>query len=357
MSYRNQLEPDILVSQFIQHPPEGFSVSSVAGNVPAFCMNFDLLTTMEAALQQKILHFPLYRFWGKWLRFFSCFVGTTVSEYSLFPETGSPAEFALELKQTLAKHFPFLIVKDIPQESPFLSAADNAYSSQCVDELEKQGFLIMEGQALAWLPVDYAGEADYLGRLSGSRRKDLKRKLKKRSEVEVRILNGGDPCFLEPETLDRYYRLYLNVFDQSEIHFDLLSKAFFSALLQDKVAGSVIFTYYRDGQLIGYNICFVRNGVLIDKYIGLEYPAARECNLYFLSWFENLNYALEKGLKTYVAGWTDPEIKSYLGARFTFTRHAVYIRNPLLRFVLRRMKRLFENDRQWQEATVSDKAD
>lgn len=318
-------------------------------------MNFDLLTTMELPLQQKILHLPFYRFWGKWLRFFSCFVGTTVSEYALLPETLSPAEFALQLKQTQAKHYPFLIVKDIPHESPLLSVADNAYSRQCIDELQKQGFLIMEGQALAWLPVDYSDETDYLGRLSGSRRKDLKRKLKKRSDVEVRILNGGDPSFLEPETLDLYYRLYLNVFNQSEIHFDLLSKEFFSGLLQDKEAGSVIFTYYHNGQLIGYNICFVKDDVLIDKYIGLEYPAARECNLYFLSWFENLNYALGRGLKTYVAGWTDPEIKSYLGARFTFTRHAVYIRNPLLRFVLRRLKRLFESDSQWQETKASSK--
>lgn len=81
---------------------------------------------------------------------------------------------------------------------------------------EKQGFLIMEGQALAWLPVNHRDEADYLGRLSGSRRKDLKRKLKKRSDVEVRILNGGDPFFHKPEMLELFYRLYLNVFKQSE---------------------------------------------------------------------------------------------------------------------------------------------
>lgn len=349
MSYRNQLEPDTLVSQFIHHPPEGFSVSSVAGNVPAFSMNFDLLTTMEPALQQKILRFPLYRFWGKWLRFFSCFIGTTVSEYVLLPESISASDFARQLRLEQAERYPFLIVKDIPQDSPLLSEADNRYSRQLIGELEKQGFLIMEGQALAWLPVDYSDEADYLGRLSSSRRKDLKRKLKKRSDVDVSIVSGGDARFDDPATLELYYHLYLNVFNQSEIHFDLLTKPFFTALLRDKTAGSVIFNYYRDSQLIGYNICFVKDGVLIDKYIGLDYPAARECNLYFLSWFENLDYALKQKLETYVAGWTDPEIKSYLGARFTLTHHAVYIRNPILRFVLRRLKRLFESDSQWQE--------
>jgi hypothetical protein len=50
-----------------------------------------------------------------------------------------------------------------------------------------------------------------------------------------------------------------------------------------------------------------------------------------------------------VAGWTDPEVKAQLGASFTFTQHAVYIRNPLLRALGRRFSRHFESDRAWQE--------
>jgi hypothetical protein len=34
----------------------------------------------------------------------------------------------------------------------------------------------------------------------------------------------------------------------------------------------------------------------------------------------------------------------------TFTRHAVYARNPLLRAMLRRLARHFESDRHWQDA-------
>jgi len=54
---------------------------------------------------------------------------------------------------------------------------------------------------------------------------------------------------------------------------------------------------------------------------------------------------LRHGLRHYIAGWTDPEIKRYLGAKFTFTRHAVYVRNPLLRAILRRFSSAFESDR------------
>ena len=110
---------------------------------------------------------------------------------------------------------------------------------------------------------------------------------------------------------------------------------------------SVVFVYRHEGTMIGWNICFVVDGKLIDKYVGFVYPAARENNLYFTSWFHNLAWARERGLTHYVAGWTDPEIKSYLGARFTLTRHAIYLRNPLLRALARRLGRFFESDSQW----------
>jgi hypothetical protein len=59
---------------------------------------------------------------------------------------------------------------------------------------------------------------------------------------------------------------------------------------------------------------------------------------------ENLEYARRNGLTHYVAGWTDAGIKRQLGAQFSMTRHAVYVRNPLLRFAFRRLSHLFESD-------------
>jgi hypothetical protein len=82
--------------------------------------------------------------------------------------------------------------------------------------------------------------------------------------------------------------------------------------------------------------------MLLDKYVGFSYPAARAHNLYFVSWFHCLEYAQQHGLSHFIAGWTDATIKRYLGARTTRTRHAVYLRNPLLRAGLRRLSRHFE---------------
>ena len=45
-----------------------------------------------------------------------------------------------------------------------------------------------------------------------------------------------------------------------------------------------------------------------------------------------------------VAGWTDPQVKEALGASFTTTQHAVFIRNPLLRVLARCGARAFDGD-------------
>ena len=156
-------------------------------------------------------------------------------------------------------------------------------------------------------------------------------------------------AFADQARIDECYALYLTVFAQSEIHFDCLSREFFASVLRDAASGGIVFEYRHADRLIGYNLCFVHDGKLIDKYVGFRYPEARDCNLYFISWLVNLEYALAHGLSHYVAGWTDPQIKAYLGASFTFTRHAVYVRNPLLRRLARRFGGYLEGDRQWSE--------
>ena len=349
MNYLTQLEPNELVDTFLTSPPQDFTAWQLTSGVPAFAARFDLLTTAEADFQQKIRHWPLFNWWQQFLKPETCFIGTTVSEYALFTQQQSVQQLATEIKQHYGKKYPLLIVKDIPQQSPLLNHQANEYAASLIQVLQQEGFIAVEGQALAWVPIDFNNIDEYLGRLSYQRRKNFRRKLKTQSLVEIGCLHSGDAYFQNKAVLDEYYQLYLNVYNQSEIHFDLLTKDFFVRLLQDSSNQARIFTYHYQQELIGYNICFVLNGMLVDKYIGFVYPQARELNLYYLSWFYNLNYAKEHGLKVYVAGWTDPQVKASLGAQFTFTKHMVYVRNPVLRKLLAKISTRFEQDKIWQE--------
>ncbi|WP_410211416.1 GNAT family N-acetyltransferase [Aquirhabdus sp.] len=350
MHFLNQLEPNGLIQHFLDHPPQDFKVlQQERGGVPLFFAHFDLLTTLDLSLRQKISKIPFYRYWSQLLKPYTCFMGTTVSEYVPLSKTVSASDLVLQMKDQYASHFPFLIIKDIPQQSPLLTSQDNDYAASLMSACIDAKFVRIEGQALAWVKIDFDSTADYLSRLSSSRRRNIRRKLRSRQDLTVDYIQSGDRQFLDSDIIDEYYRLYLNVYEQSEIHFDLLSRDFFEAVLQDGQLNGVIFAYRKSGQLIAFNICFVENNTLVDKYIGLLYPEARHCNIYTVSWFENLQYALDHGLTRYIAGWTDPEIKAELGAQFTWTQHAVFIRNPLLRGLLYGLSSYFEGDRQWFE--------
>ncbi len=331
----NLIEPAGLIRHYQSSPPENFSAFTLDGGTPAFSTRFDLLTTMEPGVRRALKRLPLPH-----PR--TCFIGTTVSEYALLPDSIPPETFARDLLASTAPRFPFLIIKDLPSDATLVGDEAFAYSRRLADACGKMGFVLMEGQSLAYVPVDFKSIDELLARRSHVRRRNLRRKLKRLPELTIETLPTGDACFQNEALLAELYSLYMNVYRQSGIHFDLLTASFFQAVLQDAAIGGLVFTYRAEGQLIGYNLCFRENGMLLDKYVGFVYPQAREYNLYAVSWFHNLEYALANGLRCYVAGWTDPEVKRELGASFTHTRQAVYVRNPMLRTLLMPFKRLFE---------------
>lgn len=347
MPFIAQLEPDALIDAFIAHPPAGFTASYSVQGMPTFVAPFDLLTTADDALRRTIAGQPGYRHWGRLLRWRTRFAGTTVSEYAPLPAGVAPDALAQGLKAAYGRDTRLLIVKDIAQTSPVLGDTDLAYARAFAHACEAAGFVLLDGQALAWVPIDFDSTDEYLARLSAGRRKNIRRKLRARAGLEVEAVPTGDPRFRDEATLGAFQTLFDNVYAQSEIHFDRPDTAFFRTVFQDGGSGGVVFVYRHAGRMIGWNLCYEYAGKLIDKYVGFAYPQAREHNLYFVSWMHNLEQARQRGLSHYVAGWTDPEVKAFLGARMSLTRHAVYSRNPVLRALLRRLAHHFESDRRW----------
>lgn len=343
-TWSNKLEPDYLLADFLRCPPVDFTAQIADCGLPVFSAQFDLTTTMDAEDRKRLQSLPFYKLWSRLLKFETLFVGTTVSEFSPLPTPFDARKTAQSLKNAEGKKYPLVIVKDLPMRSPLISDEDWQKTSTFLEELTNAGFIAVEGQALAYVPVDYLSREDFLSRFSKNRRKDFRRKLRVMDELDIEVLKSNAPCLREDKLIHEFYQLYLHVFEQSEIHFDLLSEEFFKNLLQTDDKSLRVIVYRKDKKLIGYNICFVFNNMLVDKYIGLNYPLATDNNLYFVSWFFNLEYARSNGLKYYVAGWTDPEIKAYLGAKFVYTRHAVYVRNPILRRILKHFQHYFESD-------------
>ncbi len=313
--------------------------------IPMFVADFDLLTTVDSALQNKLRRWAQRLGVERFLTVRTLFVGTTVTEYALL-NTDEPVSALQRIVERYARQYLFIIIKDLPVVSPLLADSENALTSAWLQAGKSLGWVELDGQALAWVPVAPGNdEAYWMQQFSRSRRKDFRRKLRSREQLLIREVRSGDACFQSEVLLREWYTLYQAVYAQSEMHFDLLTPEFFKQILQQD-SGAVIFVYEQADQLIGYNLCFEQDGLLIDKYIGLRYPQAQQLNLYFVSWFHNLAYAEKKGLRAYVAGWTDPDVKLSLGASFSLTRHLVYIRPFWLRWILKPLRVLFESDAQ-----------
>lgn len=347
--YPNSLEPMALVESFVNHPPQGFRtrlINTAQGMAPAFSAPFDILTTLDESENAITNALRSSKFIKRFCTLPTLFAGTTVSEYALYPHANDYSELIVGLfNEMRLSRSQLLIIKDIPLESPLIDDRGNISASRLAHQCKQAGFSLLTGQALAYVPIDFATIDEYLAtRLSHSRRKEFRKKLKSKAELEILELRTGDPIFGDRFLIDELYRMYLNVYEQSKYHFDRLSKEFFVETLNDARNDGVVFVYKRGGCIIGYNLCFVYNNYLVDKYVGFEYPAARDSNLYFVSWFTNLEYAIKHKLAYYVAGWTDPEVKTALGASFTLTQHAVYVRNPILRGVVQKFQRFFEPD-------------
>jgi hypothetical protein len=270
-NFRNQLEPSGLLQQFSNHPPEGFALLK-EWPAPAFTAPFDLLTTADDALKARLLSLPGGRWLSSRLRLKTDFIGSTVSEYAPLPQGVDAATLARQLR-AVAGRTMLTIVKDLPQASPLLSASDNDFAKALSQALAEQGFVALEGQALAYVPLGFASTDEYLAGLSKNRRSSLRRKLKSRAQLSVQRIPTG-AAFAADAQVDAYYALFDAVYAQSDIHFDKLTRGFFADLLRDADNGGIVFEY-RDRQsdaLLGWNLCFEHDGRLIDKYIGLSYP-------------------------------------------------------------------------------------
>jgi len=347
----NSLEAQTLVDAFLRYPPEDFKIKKIKFNkdeVYGFFADLDLFTTVDEKLKTFIDKLRLFKPFNfiikKFLTPNTLFIGTTVSEYSLFPGQMDIKEF----KDNLLSEFQesrrqFLVVKDLPVESPLLSNHENMFSKEIISHLEKSGFIILTGQALAYLPIDFASMEEYLKKFSSNRRNNFRRKMKSGIGLNLQEFNTGDAYFTD-EVTEVMYNLYINVYNNSDIHFDKLTFSFFKYVLQKTNDGKV-FVYSSNSKIIGFNICYLTNDYLVDKYRGYLYPEAKDFKLFFNQFFDGIKYCLDNELKTYIMGWTAPTVKAYLGCRFTYTYHAVYIRNPIIRFVLTKLKSYFEGDR------------
>lgn len=218
----------------------------------------------------------------------------------------------LELKAFCKRHgLALLLFKDFSeQDAPVL------------DLLGGQGFFKTDSFPSAIIDLPYTTFDAYLASLSNGARKDLRRKLKKARDtgaLTTRVVERVD------DSIDDIYRLYMNTYTAGATKFEKLTRDFFLKAAENAGPSCRYFLYSINGELAAFNLCFVHNDLLIDKFIGFDYDIARRYSLYFVSWCVNIQWCIDNGITRYQVGQTDYEPKTHLGCRlvplYAYVRH------------------------------------
>ncbi|MDI1365131.1 MAG: GNAT family N-acetyltransferase [bacterium] len=207
--------------------------------------------------------------------------------------------------------------------------ADAAQSVLWSGAMGAAGYSAVPGQAIADLVIDFSDLETYLARLSSGMRRDMRRKLRSRAKVRIELRADLG------EHLPRAMALYRQTLDRAEAQLETLTPDFFQTVAERMPGRAVFALYFVEDDLLAFNLLLEDGEVLLDKFFCMDAERGRAHNLYFLSWFFNLERCLARGLKRYQSGQANLGDKLRLGSRLTPVNMYFKHRNGLLNGALR----------------------
>ena len=196
------------------------------------------------------------------------------------------------------------------------------------------GFQRVASMPATRLPLTFSSFDDYLRRaVSHASRKDLRRKFRATAGEQLEMSVLTSPTTAQVEEL---LPLYEQVRDRSPLQFERLTRETFLAL-GERMADRVRFFVWRHaGRAVAFSLCLVHDATLYDEYLGLDYSAALDLHLYFVTFRDLVTWAIGQGLKCYRSTPLNYEPKRRLG--FTLVPLDLHVRTtssllqPMLQF-------------------------
>lgn len=175
------------------------------------------------------------------------------------------------------------------------------------------------------------GKDGYFASLKGSRRHQLKKKLRtshQHFQATTEVLQAPDAA-----RLDEIHALFCNTFDRAEEKFERLNRRFFELLAAEPNVHFIVLREAAHGQAVAMMMCFEIGELVINKFVGFDYSRPKEWLLYFRLWEAALDWALSRGATGIQSGQTcyKPKLEQghSLMPLFNYGRHA----NRLLHWV------------------------
>lgn len=192
------------------------------------------------------------------------------------------------------------------------------------EELRGMGYARLGSLPVAVLDLPFADEDGYLASLSAATRKDIRRKLARAGTVRIEFRDSI--AGLEEEI----QALYESTRAQSGLDYgdlEILPPGYFAAVSRELGERAVFALYWIGEELAAFNLLLVEADRVIDKFLGMRYPLAREHNLYVVSWMANVRFCLERRIGRLQSGQTAYAAKLRFGSRLV--RSTLHVRHRL----------------------------
>jgi predicted N-acyltransferase len=147
--------------------------------------------------------------------------------------------------------------------------------------------------------LGYTSFEDYLAKaFKSKRRNEFRRKFKAAEQsgpIELEILTDASALAGE------IYPLYLQVYERSDLHFEKLTKEFFSEAGRRMPDKARFFVWRQNGRIIAFSLCLLGGDTIYGEYLGLDYSVALQLHLYFYVMRDTISWAIANGYTSIVS--------------------------------------------------------
>ena len=305
--------------------------------IPAFITSYPLDTTLEG--KPKAFSAALKRiFPNLFLLNLACF-GSPVTECGM---AGFHPDLDSSLRPQLLHEMLTIFERYATNRDCKLMGLKDVPLSQ--QPLWRDALAHKNYKELNWLPsatidTEFASMDAYLSTLSAATRKDMRRKLKQRDQLRIEHRTNID------DVLPEVMALYQSTRNRADMQLEELTPAYFKNILSYNENRAFCVLYYAGDLLLAANLLLKNEHTLLDKFFCMD-TRGRDYNLYFVSWFTNLEYCLGHGLRRYETGQAAYANKLRLGS--TLLPNAIFFKhtNWLIQGILRIIAPLFADDAQ-----------
>ena len=151
----------------------------------------------------------------------------------------------------------------------------------------------------------------YLQSLSGNQRHRFKKNIRRSKET----IDLGVKVIRQPDdpTLDKLFALFWQTYEKATTRFERLNRRFFGIVAAEPSTSFIVLRSPITLQPVAFMMCFELPGLLINKFIGIDYRMPREWMLYFRLWDAALDLAIDLGANAVQSGQTGYGPKINLG--------------------------------------------